>query len=325
MGSTEAEPAAKKAKVEEVVLVTGGTGTVGRGIKELIEKDSKSKADRRWVFAGSADADLQDFASTKKLFESVKPTHVLHLAAVIKGRHEMAKLKADIFIANMKINQNVLQCALDCHCKKVVSCLSSTTYPAARLEDVTEAELQSGPVHESVSGYAHSKRMLDFLTRSMREQHGVDFVTVCPTNIFGTVATLRETGPLFEANLAKCLAAKKSNLPYMVWGTGEVRRQLLYTKDLARMLLWALDNYSEAETINFTGSEVSVKDIANAIAKACKFEGKIEYMVDKPDGPKRVAISDEKYMRLCKGIQPTPFEQACEEVVQEHLAQKADQ
>merc|ERR1712070_1095357 len=158
-------------------------------------------------------------------------------------------------------------------CKKLVSCLSSTTYPAARLEDVTEAELQSGPPAEAVSGYANSKRMLDFLTKCAREQHGVDFVTVCPTNIFGTVATLRETGPLFEANLAKCLAAKRDNLPYKVWGTGEPRRQLLYSKDLAQMLLWALDSYSEAETINLTGSEVSVKDIAEAIAKACKFEG----------------------------------------------------
>merc|ERR1712096_308578 len=71
---------------KEVVLVTGGTGTVGRGIKELVEKDSKAKGDRRWVFAGSADADLEDLAPTTKLFDSVRPTHVLHLAAVIKGR-----------------------------------------------------------------------------------------------------------------------------------------------------------------------------------------------------------------------------------------------
>lgn len=316
------EPQDKKAKTDEkeVVLVTGGTGTVGRGVKELIETDRAAKGDREWFFAGSADADLADCASVDKLFERVKPTHVLHLAAVIKGRHEMAKLKADIFMVNMSINQNVLNCALKYKCKKVVSCLSSTTYPASRLEDATEDELHSGPVHEAVAGYAHSKRMLDFLTRSMREQHGVDFVTVCPTNIFGTVAVLRETGPLFEANVAKCLNAKKANLPYYVWGTGKVRRQLLYTKDLSRMLLWTMDNYSEAETLNLTGTEVSVKDIVEAIVKACKFEGKVEYMVDKPDGPLRVAISDAKWHRLCPGLKPTPFEQAAEEVVREHLA-----
>merc|ERR1711865_1324609 len=225
----------------------------------------------------------------------------------------------DVFTVNMAINQNVLKCALAHNCKKVVSCLSSTTYPVARLEDVTEAELQNGPPHEAVSGYAHSKRMLDFLTKCAREQHGVDFVTVCPTNIFGTVAVLRETGPLFEANVAKCLAAKEKNLPYKVWGTGKPIRQLLYTKDLSRMLLWALDHYSEPETINLAGHEVSVKDIADAIAKACKFEGKIEYSPENPDGPLRVAISNAKFQRLCPDFKMTPFSKAAVEVCEGHV------
>merc|ERR1712062_122738 len=279
-----------------------GTGTVGRGIKELIESDPKAKGDRRWVFVGSADANLADFSDVCKLFEATKPTQVMHLAAVIKGRHEMAKLKGDIFAVNIEINQNVIKCAIKYGVKKMVSCLSSTSYPASRLEDVTEAELQNGPPAEPVSGYAHSKRILDFMTKCMREQHGVDYVTVCPTNIFGTVATLRETGPLFEANLAKVLTAKKEGLPYKVWGTGKVRRQLLYTKDLARMLVWALDNYSDGETLNLTGTEVSVKEIAEAIVKACDFQGPVEYLVDKPDGPLRVALSDEKFQRLCPGL-----------------------
>lgn len=318
--------AAKQAKLaressSEIVLVTGGSGTVGRGVRELTEKSPDSKGKREWIFLASSDADLTDFSQVDALFESVKPTHVLHLAAVIKGRHEMAKLKGEIFMVNNDINQNVLKCAVKHGVKKVVSCLSSTTYPVARLEEVTEPELQNGPPAEAVSGYAHSKRMLDFLTRCMREQHNVDYVTVCPTNIFGTVATLRETGPLFEANLAKCLAAKQKGESYMVWGTGEPRRQLLYSKDLSRMLVWALDNYSDSETLNLTGTEVSVKDIAEAIAKACGFKGQIEYMVDKPDGPKRVAISNDKFWKLYPNFQTTSFSQAVEEVVQEHLEQ----
>lgn len=305
-----------------MVLVTGGTGTVGRGIQDLVAADPKLRDGREWTFLGSKDCNLSDFESVKALFERVKPTQVLHLAAVIKGRHEMAKQKAEIFDVNVQINQNVLKCAQLVGVKKLVSCLSSTSYPGAMLsqpEDIPESALHNGPPADAVSGYAHSKRMLDFVTRCMREQYSLDFVTVAPTNIFGTVATLRKDGPLFEANLAKVVEAKEQKVPMMVWGTGEVERQLVYTKDLSRMIVWALDNYSDAETLNLAGALVSVKEIVKTIAKSVKFEGAIEYMTDKPDGPKRVAVSDAKFRRLCPEFKSTPFETAVDEIVAEQF------
>lgn len=304
---------------KQVVLVTGGTGTVGRGVKELVASDPTLSVDRDWVFIGSSDANLSDFASTKALFDRVQPTHVLHLAAVIMARHEMAKRKGDVFTSNLDINQNVLKCAQLHGIKKLVSCLTSNAYPAARLEDVLESELHSGPPPDPVSGYAHAKRMLDFMTKCMREQHGLDFVTVTPTNIFGTTAQLRLDGPLFEANLAKCLAAKSEGTPYKVWGTGKPQRQLLYSKDLAKMLVWALDNYSDPETLNFAGTEVSIRQVVETIAKACNFEGQMEFMTDKPDGPLRVAVSDAKFQKLWPEFKATPFEDAVKEVVKDHL------
>ena len=88
----------------------------------------------------------------------------------------------------------MLKCARLFGVKKLVSCLSSTAYPATMLEDTTEDQLYLGPPAEAVSGYANSKRLLDFMTRCMREEHGVDFVTVCPTNIFGPKGSLRKVG-----------------------------------------------------------------------------------------------------------------------------------
>lgn len=304
----------------EVVLVTGGSGTVGRGLKELTDKDPQG---RKWIFLASKDCDLTDFAATKALFERERPTHVLHLAALIMGRFDMGKRKAELFDINVQINQNVLKCAQAQGVKKLVSCLSSTTYPGSRLsqpEDILEAELHNGPLADPVAGYAGSKRMLDIYTKCIRQQYGLDFVTVCPTNIFGTTATLREDGPLFEANLAKVLAAKAAGEPMKVWGTGKPQRQLVYSKDLAKMLLWALDNYSEDETINMTGPLVSVSEIVETIAKCLKFEGAIEYMSDKPDGPLRVAVSDAKFQRLCPDFKSTPFEVAAAEIVTQHLS-----
>ena len=82
--------------VKEVVLVTGGSGGVGVALESLVNGDPALKGERRWVFAGSKDGDLTDLASTRTLFDTYKPTHVIHLAAYIKGRMEMAKHKGDI-------------------------------------------------------------------------------------------------------------------------------------------------------------------------------------------------------------------------------------
>ena len=142
--------------------------------------------------------------------------------------HGLLQLQSKSFSINLEINQNVLKCARLSGVKKLVSCLSSTAYPVSMLEDTTEEQLNLGPPAASVSGYAHSKRILEFMTQCMREEHGVDFVTVCPTNIFGPKRNLRKDGPMFEANLAKCLEAKAAGEPYRCWGSGKPVRQLLY-------------------------------------------------------------------------------------------------
>lgn len=310
---------------QDVVLVTGGTGTVGQGLRALLEKDRTLAQSRKWVFVGSKDANLRDFGATLELFEKYRPTHVLHLAAFIKGRHEMAKAKSDVLCINMEINQNVLKAARAIGgVRKVVSCLSSVAYPADTTregaEDATEKDLHAGPPHDAVIGYAHSKRLLDVLSRTAREQHGCDFVTVCPTNIFGPTHSLRMEGPMFEANIAKCLEAKASGGEYHVWGSGRAVRQMLYSEDLARLLVWALDHYTDAETVNLTGAEVSVKDVAEAIAAACGFRGDLVFDADKPEGPARVAISGEKLAALHPGYEATPFAEAVGATVASSLA-----
>jgi len=310
---------------QDVVLVTGGTGTVGQGLRALLEKDQALAKSRKWVFVGSQNANLRDSGATLELFHKHCPTHVLHLAAFIKGRHEMAKAKSDVLCANMEINQNVLKAARTIGgVRKVVSCLSSVAYPADTTregaEDATEKDLHAGPPHDAVSGYAYSKRLLDVMSWTAREQYGCDFVTVCPTNIFGPTHSLRKDGPMFEANIAKCLDAKARGAEYHVWGSGRAIRQLLYSEDLARLLVWALDHYTDAETLNLTGAEVSVKEVAEAIAAACGFDGDVVFDADKPEGPARVAISGDKLAALHPGYEATSFAEAVRATVVASIA-----
>lgn len=310
------------AKPREVVLVTGGSGTVGRAVRELVEGDPEARGDREWTFTSSMDADLREYSQVHRLFAAVQPTHVLHLAAVVRGHKDMAKQRSVVFSANIEINQNVLKCAHLFRVHKLVSCLSPLGYPAAMPEDATEGELQNGPPPAAVSGYAHAKRMLDFMTQCMRVEHGVDFVTVCPASVFGPTGVefsgLRKDGSLFEATVARCLDAKQQGLPFRVEGSGRPVRQLLYSRDLARMLLWALDAYSEGETLNLPGTEVSVGELAMIVAASCGFTGQIVYEADKPDGPRRVTISGAKLQRTWPEYTPTPFRVAVAETMEHY-------
>jgi len=311
---------------EDLVLVTGGTGLAGSAIRDLIETEpALGGVDREWVFAGSTDADLREYAQAHRLFEAVRPTHVIHLATVIRPRSEMAKQKGTIFSENLEMNQNVLRCAQLFRVRKLVACLCPITYPALKRNSVSEGELHWGPPHDAVSGLAHSKRMLDFMTQCMREEDGLDFVTVCPSHLVGLASggSFRKDGSVFEANIARCLEAKASGGPYCVFGAAEFARQILYVGDFARLLIWAMDSYSDMETLNLTGTDVSIREVATAIAAACGFTGKIELDSQVDSQGWGVLLSGAKLERLCPAFTRTPFREAISEIVSKYMANNA--
>ena len=106
------------------VLVTGGTGLVGKAIEKVVSEDP-SAAGEQWYFASSKDADLRDRASTKALFDKVKPTHVIHLAAMVGGLFKNLKYKVEFYRENVLINDNVMECCREFNVAKLVSCLST--------------------------------------------------------------------------------------------------------------------------------------------------------------------------------------------------------
>jgi GDP-L-fucose synthase len=112
----------------KVVLVTGGTGLVGSAIKHMVEDEMK-RDDERFVFLSSKDANLNDYNETKALFLKHKPTHVIHLAALVGGLFKNLRQNLDFFRVNSHINDNILQCAYETGVEKVVSCLSTCIFP----------------------------------------------------------------------------------------------------------------------------------------------------------------------------------------------------
>ena len=166
-----------------VVLVTGGTGLVGKAIEAVVNKEPVEG--EKWFYASSADADLRDRESTRKLFERVRPTHVIHLAAMVGGLFRNLKYKVEFYRENVLINDNVMECSKEFNVVKLVSCLSTCIFPDKTTYPIDETMVHDGPPHSSNAGYAYAKRMIDVMNKAYNEEYGCNYTSIIPTNIYG--------------------------------------------------------------------------------------------------------------------------------------------
>ncbi|KAI9508259.1 hypothetical protein F5148DRAFT_980108 [Russula earlei] len=311
---------------QPVILVTGGTGLVGYAIQHVIETEPVgSRFGRRegekWVFVGSKDADLRDPAQTKKLFDKYKPTHVIHLAALVGGLYRNMRYKLSFLRENMLMNDHVLQRAHETGVSKVLSCLSTCIFPDKVTYPLDESKIHLGPPHESNYGYAHAKRMVDIANRAYHDEHGSNFTSAIPTNVFGPNDNFDlEDSHVIPALIHKCLLAKRNDTPFIVLGSGRPLRQFIYSYDLAKLFIWQLREYDDIEPVILSvgeDEEVSIKQAVDAIVTAVGFDGEYKFDPSREDGQFRKPASNQKLLALLGGkFEFTPFKDALRDTVQ---------
>ncbi|XP_023939616.1 GDP-L-fucose synthase [Bicyclus anynana] len=299
------------------ILVTGGSGLVGQAIKTVIDEEKKSGlgAGETWIFCGSKDGDLRDRAQTEALFDKHKPTHVVHLAAMVGGLfHNMAH-NLDFFRENMAINDNVLNASHKHNVSKVVSCLSTCIFPDKVTYPIDETMIHNGPPHSSNYGYSYAKRMIDVLNRGYSEQHGRSYTSVVPCNVFGP----HDNFSLQSSHVIPALirrmddAIVSGDKTFTVWGSGKPLRQFIYSLDLARLFVWVLRYYDSVDPIILSvdeKDEVTISEVAEAIKKAHGFHGEIVFDTSKADGQYKKTASNSKLRALHKDFEFTPFDEA---------------
>ncbi|KAF1781039.1 GDP-L-fucose synthase [Phytophthora cactorum] len=301
--------------IRRVVLVTGGTGLVGRALQDVVATQDSSREE--WHFVGSKDADLRDPQQTRELFERVQPTHVLHLAALVGGLFHNLSRKVDFFRENMAINDAVLQCCQQFHVKKLVSCLSTCVFPAETSYPLDETMLHNGRSHSSNEGYAMAKRLIDTLNRCYADQFGCNFTSVIPTNIYGPHDNFNiDDGHVVPGLIHKCYLAKRDSTPFVIWGSGKPLRQFIYSHDVARLMLWTLDHYDSVEPLILSvgeEDEVPIGDVAQEIAAAMDFRGEIVFDTSKADGQFKKTASNAKLRRLLPDFQFTPIDKGLQQ------------
>ncbi|XP_043076136.1 GDP-L-fucose synthase-like [Puntigrus tetrazona] len=299
------------------VLVTGGSGLVGRAIERVVKEEGGGREGDEWIFLSSKDANLMSVEATRAVFQKHRPTHVIHLATIVRGLYINMKHNLDFWRINVHINDNVLHTAQEFGVVKVISCLSTCAFPDKTTYPIDETMLHSGPPHESNYGYAYAKRMIDIHNRALYQQYGVKYTAIIPTNMFGPHDNYNiEDSHVMPGLIHKTYLAKKEGKPLEVWGTGRALRQFIYSLDLARLFLWVLREYDEVEPIILSvgeEDELSIKDAVEAVVEAFEFKGKIVYDTSKPDGQFRKTASNAKLRKYRPDFKFTPFRQAIKE------------
>jgi GDP-L-fucose synthase len=288
----------------KVVMVTGGSGLVGAAIKSYIEEEGHTLPDETWIFLSSADGDLRDRAATEQVFAKYQPTQVIHLAAKVGGLFANMRAKVEFFRENILINDNVMECCRIYQVTKLVSFLSTCIFPDNIVYPINETMLHNGPPHPSNEGYAYAKRLIDTMNRAYKEEYGCNFTSIIPTNIYGPADNFSiESGHVIPGLIHKCHLAQKNKTDFTIWGSGTPLRQFIYSRDLAELTVWVLREYDDPSPITLSvdeAAEVSIKDVALAVAKAFDFQGNIVFDVTKADGQFQKTASNAKL----RGLKP---------------------
>lgn len=257
--------------------------------------------------------------STRSLFDKYKPTHVIHLAAMVGGLFKNMKYQVDFLRTNLLINDCVLHCCYEYKVEKCVSCLSTCVFPDKTTYPIDESMVHNGPPHSSNFGYSYAKRMIDIQNRAYHDQYGCMFTSVIPTNIYGPHDNFNlEDSHVIPGLIHKCYLAKRSGECLVVFGSGKPLRQFIYSKDLARLFLWVLRHYTETDPIILSvgeEQEVSIADVAAFIVEAMDFKGEIIFDISKPDGQFKKTANNEKLKHYLPDFQFTPIHTAIDETV----------
>ena len=286
------------------VLVTGGYGMVGSAMESQIKLSRET-------------CDLTNPKQTEKLFQLIKPDGVIHCAGKVGGIGGNSNYKGEYFYDNLMINTNVIEASRRAGVKNLVAFLSTCVFPDKVKYPLTVDQIQLGEPHESNYPYAYAKRMADVQIRAYREQYGINYTSIIPSNIYGPNDNFSlEHGHVMPMLIHKLYLAKKNKTDFTVWGSGKPLREFIYSKDIAKIAEWALFNYEGTDPLIISGDEeISIKDLVGLLVDEFKFKGKVIFDKTKPDGQLRKPSDNSKIKELMPDFEYTPFEQGIKETV----------
>jgi len=286
------------------IFIAGHTGMVGSAIQRLLEKEGFAQI----IVRTSKELDLRNEAATQAFFEETKPTNVVLAAAKVGGIMANANNPATYLMDNLSIQNNVMKAALNQGVRRLLFFGSSCVYPKLAPQPIKEEYLLTGPLEVTNENYAIAKIAGLMQVKAIRKQYGLPWISAMPTNLYGPNDNYNpENSHVLAAFIKRFHDAKVNNLPTVTcWGTGTPRREFLHVDDLARACLLLLDTYDDDIAINVgVGEDISIKELAELVAKVVGYTGDIEWDSSKPDGTPRkmLDISQLKALKFSTEIE----------------------
>ena len=279
------------------IYVAGHRGMVGSAIVRTLTKQGYTNIITRTRQA----LDLTNQKAVSDFFEEEKPEYVFLAAAKVGGIEANRSALADFMYENMILEMNVIHSAWKSGCKKLEFLGSSCIYPKMAPQPMKESCLLTSALEETNEAYALAKisglKYCEYLNR----QYGTDYISLMPTNLYGPNDNYHPThSHVLPALIRKFHEAKIQNLPYVTcWGDGSALREFLYVDDLADLCVFLMNNYIGNETVNAgTGKEISIKELANLVAKTVGYQGEIHWDTTMPNGTPRKLLDVSKATAL---------------------------
>ena len=283
------------------VLVAGSTGLAGTAIASAFESQGQEV-----IRVNRSIVDLMDLEATQKFLNSAKPALVVDAAAKVGGIGANNSFPVEFLADNIQIQNNLMQAAHEADVKKFVFLGSSCIYPRDCAQPIKEEYLMTGPLETTNSAYAIAKIAGIEIINSYRKQHGHNWISLMPTNLYGPGDNFdlqaSHVLPAFIRRFVEGVETKATSVT--LWGSGAPLREFLHVDDLAKAVVLTSQSYDSSLHLNVgSGEDLSIKELALLIASLTGFKGEIIWDTAKPDGTPRKTLDVSRIKAL--GWKPT--------------------
>ncbi|HEY4141395.1 MAG TPA: GDP-L-fucose synthase [Pseudolabrys sp.] len=278
------------------IYVAGHNGLAGSAIVRRLASEGCET-----LIATRTELDLTQQSATEAWLTRHKPDAVIVAAGHVGGIYANDAFPADFITDNLAIGLNVIRGSYKAGVKKLLALGSSCIYPKLAPQPMSEDSLLTGPLEPTNEWYAVAKIAAIKLCEAYRKQHGADFISAMPTNLYGRGDNYHaDNSHVPAALLRRFHEGKMADAPAVtVWGTGTPRREFLCSDDLADACIFLMKHYSNLPFLNVgTGEDVTIATFANEVAHVVGYKGKIDYDTARPDGPPQKLLDVSKIKKL---------------------------
>ncbi len=269
--------------------VTGGAGFLG----SFLVGQMRELGARDIFVPRSKQYDLTTVQAVRRMYDVAQPDVVIHLAAVVGGIGANQERPGEFFYKNLMMGVQLIEEARRCGIEKFVAVGTVCAYPKYAPVPFKEDDLWDGYPEPTNAPYGLAKKALLVQCQAYRQQYGFNGIFLLPVNLYGPGDNFDpQTSHVIPALIRKCVEARQAGKDHIVaWGTGRASREFIYVKDAAEGILLATEHYNKAEPVNIgTGSEITIRQLAELIARLTGFDGRIEWDATRPDGQPRRSL-----------------------------------